>query len=103
MPPPSPTRAMSGCVPARPAKCCCLIWPDIRRGLAGLVLGLVLAPPAQAGTQQFYIWNRVWSPAVRAGLAAFTPETEAWRVLVAESDAKGVLHPVAVDWPALAA
>lgn len=71
------------------------------------MLALLLTPahaqPVRSQPQQFYVWNRVWSPAVRAAVSAFAGDTQGWRVLVAESDAAGQLRPVAVDWNVLAA
>ncbi len=74
--------------------------------LASLALSLLLAlsvPASAALSQQFYVWNRSWSPAVRSAVSQFGDVAQGWRVLAAESDASGRLRRVAVDWVALAA
>src|SRR5215470_12431343 len=52
--------------------------------------------------QDAYVWQRKWTPAVRAALNNSADLVEAWRVLAAFSDSRGRLEAVAVDWRALA-
>src|SRR5271163_2006891 len=51
--------------------------------------------------QDAYIWQRKWTPAVRAALQESSDLVHAWRVLAAYSDEGNHLRPVAVDWKAL--
>jgi len=52
--------------------------------------------------QDAYVWQRRWTPAVRAALSNSADLVEGWRVLAAYSDSAGRLQAVAVDWRALA-
>ena len=52
---------------------------------------------------QAYVWQRLWTPALRQAVAQSAELVEGWRVLAAQSDGRGRLVPVAVDWAALAA
>ena len=55
----------------------------------------------RALTQDAYIWQRKWTPAVRVALDESSDLVRAWRVLAADSDDGDRLRPVAVDWKAL--
>jgi hypothetical protein len=79
----------------------------VRSRIAAIVLPLLLlarssaalAPPVP---QDAYVWQRVWTPALRGALAQSAGLVAGWRVLAAETDARGELRPVAIDWDALA-
>ncbi|MBN8872471.1 MAG: DUF3142 domain-containing protein [Rhodospirillales bacterium] len=71
-----------------------------------LLVSAILSGPARAAdTPQgdAYVWQRRWTPAVATAVGAATDLVHAWRVLVAQSDARGRLHAVEPDWPVLAA
>src|SRR6266851_1133809 len=48
-----------------------------------------------------YVWQRRWTPAVADALAKSSDLIRAWRVLVAEADARGNWSFASVDWTAL--
>jgi Protein of unknown function (DUF3142) len=48
-----------------------------------------------------YVWQRRWTPAVAGALAESSDLIRAWRVLVAEADARGKWSFASVDWTAL--
>lgn len=48
-----------------------------------------------------YVWQRRWTPALTDALRDSASLVRAWRVLVAQADSAGRLHPVAVDWSAV--
>lgn len=50
-----------------------------------------------------YIWQRRWTPALVDALRQSTDVVRAWRVLLAESDARGHLWPIGPDWKVLGA
>ncbi len=60
------------------------------------------APPPALLTHDAYVWQRRWTPALSDALRQ-AKEIRVWRVLAAQNDASGHLHPVAVDRAALAA
>jgi hypothetical protein len=49
-----------------------------------------------------YVWQRVWTPALTSALNNSSDIIRDWRVLAAETDTRGHLRAVAVDWGALA-
>jgi hypothetical protein len=57
--------------------------------------------PAPPLPQDAYVWQRQWTPALRSALKESSDLIAQWRVLAAETDAGGMLRPVAVDWAAL--
>ena len=65
-------------------------------GLSGSSL-----PPPTTLTQDAYVWQRQWTPALAAALAATPSGVATWRVLAAQADVGGRLQPVAIDWDAL--
>src|SRR5262245_35633458 len=48
-----------------------------------------------------YIWQRRWTPTVMTAVQQSADLVRAWRVLVAQSDERGYLQPVTVEWTAL--
>ena len=52
-------------------------------------------------THEAYVWQRQWTPAISAALDAAGTTFHAYRVLAAETDRNGVLHPAAPDLAAL--
>jgi hypothetical protein len=52
--------------------------------------------------QDVYVWQRVWTPALASALNASSDLIREWRVLTAESDLRGRLRPMAVNWGSLA-
>ena len=54
-------------------------------------------------SQDAYVWQRHWTPAVASALDQSADLVRAWRVLAAQSDGAGRLRATAVDWSALAA
>jgi len=48
-----------------------------------------------------YIWQRRWTPALVDALRQSTDVVRAWRVLLAESDARGHLRPIGPNWKVL--
>jgi hypothetical protein len=73
-------------------------------GLAA-VLGLARSSglPQRLASQDAYVWQRVWTPALLSAIRNASDVVAEWRVLTAETDAKGTLRPVAVNWNVLAA
>jgi hypothetical protein len=59
------------------------------------------APTRSPLSQDAYVWQRQWTPAVVAALEAAPPPIRAWRVLTAQADAGGHLRATAVDRDAL--
>jgi hypothetical protein len=51
--------------------------------------------------QDAYIWQRQWTPALIDAIKTSNDVVNGWRVLAAETDATGTLHPVQVDWALL--
>lgn len=60
------------------------------------------APPAPL-QHDAYVWQRQWNPDVAAALAQSADLIREWRVLAAQTDARGALQPMALDRAALAA
>src|ERR1700722_5911312 len=58
-------------------------------------------PPRTALSQDAYVWQRQWTPAVVAALEAASPRIRTWRVLAAQADASGHLRASAIDDDAL--
>jgi Protein of unknown function (DUF3142) len=75
--------------------------------LVGLLLVLTITysarEPAPPVPQDAYIWQRVWPPALLSAISGSKDIVSSWRVLVAETDERGTLVPVAVNWDALKA
>lgn len=57
--------------------------------------------PPQRLPQDAYIWQRQWSTGVVAAVQQSSDLVRAWRVLAAESDARGHLRQTTVEWTAL--
>jgi hypothetical protein len=72
-------------------------------GLAALGLSRSSVPPPAPASQDAYVWQRVWTPALLSALRNSRDVVAEWRVLAAETDAAGTLRPIAVNWSALAA
>lgn len=68
--------------------------------LLGLARSSVL--PQQHMSPDAYVWQRVWTPALLSALRDSRGVVSQWRVLAAETDAAGMLRPIAVNWSALA-
>jgi hypothetical protein len=75
----------------------------LRAGLSLLFLtGLNRSGTSPAAfTQEAYIWQRDWTPALVQAMAASADSVSGWRVLAAESDGDGHLFSVPVDFDAL--
>lgn len=71
--------------------------------LACLCLAACQRHPPQSLANDAYVWQRQWNPAVAAALSQSADLVREWRVLAAQTDARGVLQPVAIDRTALAA
>jgi hypothetical protein len=73
--------------------------------VAALLSTIAVARSSEAPLppQDAYVWQRRWTPALRAALAGSAALVTQWRVLVAETDGGGALVPVDVDWSALGA
>jgi hypothetical protein len=69
--------------------------------LLGLARSSVLSP--RPVSQDAYVWQRVWTPALLSALRDSRDVVTQWRVLAAETDASGTLRPIAANWSALAA
>ncbi len=70
----------------------------------GVVAALALVSAAATAAplpHEIYIWQRVWTPALVSSLDRAAVFASGWRVLAAESDARGQLAVVAPDWRAL--
>jgi len=83
-----------------------LNWTDALRRLATILMCSLLAAchhPSAPLQHDAYVWQRQWNPAVTAALAQSADAIRAWRVLAAQTDARGQLQSVAVDRAALAA
>lgn len=81
-------------------------WAGGRRWLfAGLACAWLAAcqRPSAPLEHDAYVWQRQWNPAVTAALVQSADMVREWRVLAAQSDARGELQSVAVDRAALAA
>lgn len=81
-------------------------WTDTGRRLAAILLIGMLAAcqhPPQPLQHDAYVWQRQWNPAVTSALAQSADAIREWRVLAAQTDARGQLQPVAIDRAALAA
>jgi hypothetical protein len=80
-----------------------------RRGLRWLAVAMACAcvaacqHPSAPLPHDAYVWQRQWNPAVTSALAQSADLIRTWRVLAAQTDARGQLQPVAVDRAALAA
>jgi Protein of unknown function (DUF3142) len=59
--------------------------------------------PVRPLAHEAYLWQRHWTPALRAAIRGSADLVGAFRVQAARADARGRLKPVAVDWAALAA
>lgn len=81
----------------------------MRRLLALIVLLPALAitysarEPATPVPQDAYVWQRVWTPALLSAISGSKDIVSGWRVLAAETDARGTLVSVAVNWDSLKA
>jgi Protein of unknown function (DUF3142) len=71
--------------------------------LASFGLARSSGAPPSAIAQDAYVWQRVWTPAVLSALGNSADLVTGWRVLAAETDARGNLRSVAVNWAALSA
>jgi hypothetical protein len=71
--------------------------------LASLGLARSSGAPPPAIAQDAYVWQRVWTPAVLSALGNSADLVTGWRVLAAETDARGNLRSVAVNWATLSA
>jgi Protein of unknown function (DUF3142) len=58
-------------------------------------------PPRPTWSQDAYVWQRSWTPAVVAALQDTSPRILVWRVLAAQADGSGHLHAAAIDADAL--
>jgi Protein of unknown function (DUF3142) len=67
------------------------------------LLSAACAPKPPSFSQDAYVWQRHWTPALVSALEQSSDVVAQWRVLAAETDARGTLKPVAVDWAALRA
>jgi len=75
------------------------------RLLYRVVAWLAVCGSAQAAgrlPQDAYVWQRVWTPVLASALSDSSDLFRDWRVLTAETDGRGRLRPVTVDWGALA-
>ena len=72
--------------------------------LLALAFGLARSSvlPPRPVSQDAYVWQRVWTPALLSALRDSRDVVAGWRVLAAETDASGTLRPIAVNWNALA-
>lgn len=75
--------------------------------LAVLAVGgvmLACAPPPRAPlTHEAYVWQRVWTPSLRAAMSEARASFSAYRLLALHTDRHGALQPIAVDRDAVAA
>jgi hypothetical protein len=80
-------------------------WTTAARWLIAALLAGMLAACRQAAPLQHdaYVWQRQWNPAVTSALAQSADVIREWRVLAAQTDARGELQPVTIDRAALAA
>jgi hypothetical protein len=69
----------------------------------GLLLMAVLSgcERPQNYTQEFYVWQRIWSPQVRTAIVQSADISQGWRVLAAEAREDTLLEAMAIDWEAL--
>lgn len=79
-----------------------------RNGVRGVwaLLGACLAACHSASApleQDAYVWQRQWNSSVVTALGQSADLVHDWRVLAAQTDARGQLQPVAMDRAALAA
>lgn len=74
-------------------------WPP----LLALLFALLSAWPAFALSDDVYIWQRRWTPALLSAMQTASPAVKRWRVLAAEVDPKGEWHTVKPDFEALRA
>ncbi|MGO4703322.1 DUF3142 domain-containing protein [Dyella sp. 2RAB6] len=78
----------------------------VRRWLAAILICSMLAAcqhPSAPLLHDAYIWQRQWNPAVTSALTQSADAIRVWRVLAAQTDARGQLQPVTIDRTALAA
>ena len=80
-----------------------------KRGWRWLAMAMLCAGLAACGhpsaplQHDAYVWQRQWNPAVTSALAQSADVIRQWRVLAAQTDARGQLQAVALDRAALAA
>lgn len=83
------------------------VWASRARGLAAWLAVACLAAcqrhPSAPLTHDAYVWQRQWNPSVTAALSQSADMIREWRVLAAQTDARGQWQSVAVDRAALAA
>ncbi|GAA0554354.1 hypothetical protein FHS83_001733 [Rhizomicrobium palustre] len=65
-------------------------------------LAFLSASQAGALSQDVYVWQRVWTPALKAALSNSLELFGERRVLAAETTLDGHLRPFAIEWAALA-
>lgn len=58
-------------------------------------------PPRPTLSQDAYVWQRRWTPAVVTALQDASPRIRAWRVLAAQADGSGHLRASSIDPDAL--
>lgn len=82
-------------------------WMSGMRRLAAWLACLCLVAcqrhPPPPLVNDAYVWQRQWTPAVAAALSQSADLVREWRVLAAQTDARGQLQSVAIDRAALAA
>ncbi|GAA0703842.1 DUF3142 domain-containing protein [Dyella marensis] len=72
--------------------------------MAALLAGALAAcQPSTPLQHDAYVWQRQWNPAVTSALTQSADVIREWRVLAAQTDARGELQPVTIDRAALAA
>jgi hypothetical protein len=69
--------------------------------MAPLLLNACAPPPSVTLTQDAYIWQRHWTPAVPHAMQASGDLVRVWRVLAAELDNTGNWTDITPDWTAL--
>lgn len=78
------------------------LWAALLLCLPATV-GLAASSAAQPGrTEQVYIWQRQWSPALSQAVRNMTADVDGWRVLAGQADGSADLRPFTPDWAALA-
>jgi hypothetical protein len=71
--------------------------------MAPFLLNACAPPPSAPLTQDAYIWQRHWTPAVPQAMQASGDLVRVWRVLAAEMDNTGNWTDITPDWAALTA
>ncbi len=81
-------------------------WPLLCASFAIVTFAIALLASCRHApmrlSDEAYIWQRHWDPAVVSALLASSGDISAWHVLAAEIDAHGAWHIIAPDWAALA-